>query len=195
MVWTACYHLSRSLSWDPDQHHRPVDTDQSLHQLSHSHLSLGPQVSPPSIPPTLSASSNPYRPFSLSPHINYNLSPLREPPDLWPQGLQSLRGQKSFSPLRTLASLRRFRLSVWSPAAMQRHTHMTPREPRETEIQPHSSKQWSVPVSLVSRANWFSGELFSYTVLNVEASHPWINQCFSFSFVLFSGKRCLKNPP
>lgn len=52
MVWTACYHLSRSLSWDPDQHHRPVDTDQSLHQLSHSHLSLGPQVSPPSIHPS-----------------------------------------------------------------------------------------------------------------------------------------------
>lgn len=41
------------LLWDPDQHHRPVDTDQSPHQLSHSCLFLGPQVSPPTLLPSL----------------------------------------------------------------------------------------------------------------------------------------------
>ncbi len=56
VVWTVealiYHHLGQATSRGT-QHHRSMDTDQSPHQLSHSCLSLGPQVSPPSLPPCL----------------------------------------------------------------------------------------------------------------------------------------------
>lgn len=94
---------------------------------------LGLQVSPP-FPPDLSASSSPRKP--PSPHQLQPIPCSAGPLPLWPQGLPSQGGQRSFSLQLPQASLRSFRLCVWSPAALQSDTHTTLWQQGETGIPP-----------------------------------------------------------
>lgn len=93
-------------------------------------LSLGPQVSPPSLKPSLL----PAAPAGLppSPHQLQPIPCCARPLPLWPW--EGVRGQRSFSPQLPQASLRSFRPRVWGPAALQSDTHTTLGQPEETGV-------------------------------------------------------------
>lgn len=125
------------ISRDPHQHRRPLDTDQSPHQLPTSCLSLGPHVSPASLSPAVATSSGP--PAGLPPHSNYSPSPAVPGPSLCdPGGVTESVGSEVVLPTPT-------------PGISQKSVHLKARGPaRPSLIQgrqgsPCSSPQWSGP--------------------------------------------------
>lgn len=118
--------------------HRPVDTEQSHHQLSLSCLSLGPQVSPP----TLCASSSPLR-ASLPRHINYSLSPVAPAPPSVTPGVTESAWPGVVLPLATPDISQKFLALFLQPCSA------TPTRPSGSQggtgIPLGFSQQWSVP--------------------------------------------------
>lgn len=136
------------LPWDPGQQHRSIDTDQSPHQLSHSWTSSFPPVFP-----WLPLWFQQPLQAALPTHINYSLSPVAlTPPFVTPGVTESGRSEVVLPTATPGISQKSLCMKPCGPAGQHPHDPLQVRGVRDP---PLSSQQWSVPISLICRANYF----------------------------------------
>ena len=144
---------------DPDQHRRPVDTDQSPHQLSYFCFSGASGFPFHSLLPSLL----PAAPTSLPPYINYSLSPVALGPSLCdPRGYQ-VREVRGHSPCSDPRHLSEVSGSVSEALRPCRATPTRPSGSLGRQGPPSFQSTMCVPLSHVTGQMFFQKIIFTCT--------------------------------